>query len=83
MKDLLHQLKSDCLNNKIEYNLIDTTIPFDKALFSYFKKRARGTDKECRQSFVKNDYSVNDPAWDRHEQLVEVCYGDVWLAQIS
>ncbi len=41
MKDYLHQLKSDCLNNKIEYNLIETTTAFDKALFSYFKKRAR------------------------------------------
>jgi len=41
MKDYLHKLKSECLNNKIEYNLIDTTTPFDKALFSYFKKRVR------------------------------------------
>jgi len=41
MKDFMHQLKSECLNNKIEYNLIDTTTPFDKALFAYFKKRTR------------------------------------------
>ena len=41
MKEFLHQLKSECQNNKIEYNLIDTTAPFDKALFAYFKKRAR------------------------------------------
>jgi len=29
------------LNNKIEYNQIETTTPFDKAFFAYFKKRAR------------------------------------------
>lgn len=41
MKEFLHELKAECLNNKIEYNLIETTTPFDKALFAYFKKRAR------------------------------------------
>ncbi len=41
MNDYLTKLKSECLNNKIEYNLIDTTTSFDKALFSYFKKRVR------------------------------------------
>ncbi len=41
MKDYLHQMKSECLNNGFEYNLIDTTTSFDKALFAYFKKRQR------------------------------------------
>lgn len=41
MKEFLQKLKGNCLNNKIEYNIIETTAPFDKALFSYFKKRAR------------------------------------------
>jgi uncharacterized protein (DUF58 family) len=40
MKDFLDKLKRECLNNKIEYNQIDTSTPFDKALFSYFKKRS-------------------------------------------
>ena len=41
MREFISKLKSECLNNRIEYNLIDTTTPFDKALFSYFKKRIR------------------------------------------
>ena len=41
MKDFMDKLKSECLNNKIEYNQIETTTTFDKALFAYFKKRAR------------------------------------------
>ncbi len=41
MKEFMEKLKSECLNNKIEYNQIETTTPFDKALFAYFKKRAR------------------------------------------
>ena len=41
MKEFLNRLKSECLNNKIEYNQIETSTPFDKALFAYFKKRAR------------------------------------------
>ncbi len=41
IKDFMEKLKSECLNNKIEYNQIATTTPFDKALFAYFKKRAR------------------------------------------
>ncbi len=41
MKEFMEKLKSGCLNNKIEYNQIETTTPFDKALFAYFKKRAR------------------------------------------
>jgi uncharacterized protein (DUF58 family) len=41
MKEYLEQFKKVCLNNKIEYNQIETTTPFDKALLAYFKKRAR------------------------------------------
>ena len=41
MNEYLHKLKSECLNNGFEYNLIDTTTSFDKALFAYFKKRQR------------------------------------------
>ncbi len=41
MKDFMGKLKSECLNNKIEYNQIETTTIFDKALFAYLKKRAR------------------------------------------
>lgn len=33
------RIKTECLNAGIEYNLIDTATPFDKALLSYFKKR--------------------------------------------
>jgi hypothetical protein len=41
MSEYLNKLKSECLNFGIEYNLIDTTQPFDKALMSYFAKRSR------------------------------------------
>lgn len=41
MKEYLDKLKSECLNFGIEYNLIDTSQSFDKALMSYFAKRAR------------------------------------------
>lgn len=41
MTDFVEKIKEECLNNGIEYNLIDTSTPFDKALFSYFRKRAR------------------------------------------
>lgn len=41
MTEYIENLKEECLNSGIEYNLIDTSTPFDKALFSYFKKRRR------------------------------------------
>ncbi|MEW6702236.1 MAG: DUF58 domain-containing protein [Bacteroidota bacterium] len=41
MKEYLDKLKSECLNFGIEYNLIDTSQSFDKALMSYFAKRTR------------------------------------------
>lgn len=41
MSGYMEKIKEECLNSGIEYNLLDTSVPFDKALFSYFKKRAR------------------------------------------
>ncbi len=41
MNEYLNKLKSECLNFGIEYNLIDTSQPFDKALMGYFAKRSR------------------------------------------
>ncbi len=41
MEEFLSKIKTECLNSNIEYNLIDTSIPFDKALFSYIQKRSR------------------------------------------
>ncbi len=41
MNDYLTKIKNGCLNYGIEYNLIDTSQPFDKALMSYFAKRER------------------------------------------
>ena len=41
MTEFLNRIKSECLNLGIEYNLIETTQPFDKALMSYFSKRAK------------------------------------------
>ncbi len=39
--DFISNIKKECLNFGIEYNLITTDTPFDKALFSYFRKRSR------------------------------------------
>jgi uncharacterized protein (DUF58 family) len=41
MSEFIHKIKSECLNSNIEYNLIETSTPFDKALFSYIQKRSR------------------------------------------
>jgi len=41
MKEYLAHLKKECLQNGIDYNLIDTSEPFDKSLFSYLQKRSR------------------------------------------
>lgn len=41
MNEYLNKLKSDCLNFGIEYNLIETNQPFDKALLNYFSKRSK------------------------------------------
>ncbi len=40
MQDFVDKIKKECLNSNIEYNLIDTSMPFDKALFSYIQKRS-------------------------------------------
>ena len=41
MNEYLAKLKSGCLNYGIEYNLIETDKPFDKALLNYFTKRSK------------------------------------------
>jgi len=41
MNEHINYLKKECLKNGIEYNLINTSDPFDKALLSYFTKRAK------------------------------------------
>ncbi|MEI7812905.1 MAG: DUF58 domain-containing protein [Ignavibacteria bacterium] len=41
MNDYIQNIKQECVNSGIEYNLTDTSTPFDKALLSYFKKRGR------------------------------------------
>jgi uncharacterized protein (DUF58 family) len=41
MEDYLTKLKNECLNSGIEYNLVLTNQPFDKALLNYFAKRER------------------------------------------
>ena len=37
----INKIKSECLKSNIEYNLIETSNPFDKALFNYIQKRSR------------------------------------------
>ncbi len=41
MNRFTNKIKSQCLNSNIEYNLIETSTPFDKALFNYIQKRSR------------------------------------------
>jgi uncharacterized protein (DUF58 family) len=41
MSEYLKKIKNGCLNYEIEYNLIDTSEPFDKALINYFMKRSK------------------------------------------
>ncbi len=41
MGDFLTQIKTECRNYGIEYNLIETTTPYDKAILSYYQKRKR------------------------------------------
>lgn len=41
MVTFLNKIKSECLRNGVEYNLIDTSTPFDRALFTYLQKRSR------------------------------------------
>jgi uncharacterized protein (DUF58 family) len=41
MSEYLKKIKNGCLNYEIEYNLIDTSESFDKALINYFMKRSK------------------------------------------
>lgn len=41
MSEFTQKIKSECLNSNIDYNIINTSTPFDKALFSYIQKRSR------------------------------------------
>jgi uncharacterized protein (DUF58 family) len=41
MQEFTAKLRDNCLNSGIEYNLVDTRTPFDKALFSYLQKRGK------------------------------------------
>ena len=39
MREFISKIKKDCLNANVEFNLLETSTPFDKALFSYINKR--------------------------------------------
>mgnify|MGYP001123988629 FL=1 len=41
MNEFIHQIKSKCLFQRIDYNLITTNTPFDKALVAYLNKRKK------------------------------------------
>ena len=41
MSDFISKIKTECLNSGIDYNLIETSTPFDKALYAYIQKRSR------------------------------------------
>lgn len=41
MNEFTERIKRECLNSNFDYTLIDTSMPFDKALFSYIQKRKR------------------------------------------
>ncbi len=41
MNEFTNKIKHECLNSNFDYNLLDTSTPFDKALFSYIQKRSR------------------------------------------
>jgi uncharacterized protein (DUF58 family) len=41
MEEFIGKIKSECLNSKIDFNTIDTSTPFDKALMSYIQKRKK------------------------------------------
>ena len=40
MQEFVSKIKNDCLSSGIEYNLIETSNPLDKALLSYMRKRS-------------------------------------------
>ncbi len=41
MEQFIYKIKSECLNSNIDYNIIETSTSFDKALFGYIQKRSR------------------------------------------
>ncbi len=41
MTEFIDRYRKECLDNNIDYVLLDTTTPFDKALFEYLTKRRR------------------------------------------
>lgn len=41
MKEFTSTIKTACLNSNIDYNLIETSDPYDKALFRYIQKRSK------------------------------------------
>ncbi len=41
MEQFTKKIKRECLNSNFDYNLIDTSTSFDKALFTYIQKRSR------------------------------------------
>lgn len=41
VKDFTDEIRKECLNHQIDYNLITTDEPFDKALRSYLAKRSK------------------------------------------
>ena len=41
MTEFTSKIKSECLNSNIDYNLIETSDPFDKALLNYIQKREK------------------------------------------
>jgi uncharacterized protein (DUF58 family) len=41
MNEFINSIKTECRNSNIEYNLIETSSPFDKALLSYIQKRKK------------------------------------------
>lgn len=41
MEQFTSEIKHECLNSNFDYTLIDTSTPFDKALFSFIQKRKK------------------------------------------
>jgi len=41
MEEFISKIKKECLDYNIDYNLIETSSPFDKALLSYIQKRSK------------------------------------------
>jgi uncharacterized protein (DUF58 family) len=41
MREFTNRIKTECLNSNIDYNLIETSDPYDKALLRYIQKREK------------------------------------------